>query len=58
MLERLAVAGTALAIALAGAWKVAVAEYFGRVELSHREAEHPSPTAPRADIGPQIRDVW
>lgn len=52
MLKRLAVAGTALAIGLAGAWKVAVAEYFGRVDLDRWEAEHPSPTAPRADIGP------
>ena len=52
MLKRLAVAGTALAVGLAGAWKVAVAEYFGRVDLTRWEAEHPSPAPPHVELGP------
>lgn len=52
MLKRLAVASTALAIGLAGAWEVAVSEYFGRVDLQRWEAEHPAPPPPRVEIGP------
>ncbi len=51
MLRRLAVAGVAAAVALAGTWKVVVAEYFGRVDLEHWAAEHPSPPAPPAEPG-------
>src|SRR5437899_9328242 len=52
MLRRLAAAGAALAIGLAGTWKVAVAEYFGRVDLKSWEADHPSPAAPKVELGP------
>src|SRR5258707_844047 len=52
MLKRLAVAGAGLAMGLAGTWKVAVAEYFGRVDLTSWAAEHPSPPAPRVELGP------
>jgi hypothetical protein len=52
MLKRLAVVSAALAVGLAGTWKVAVAEYFGHVDLTSWEAEHPSPPAPHVEIGP------
>jgi hypothetical protein len=51
MFKRLAVAGAALAMGLAGAWKVAVAEYFGRVDLEQWQEENPSPPAPRVELG-------
>lgn len=52
MLKRLAVASAALAVGLASTWKLAVAEYFGRVELTSWEAEHPSPAPPHVELGP------
>jgi hypothetical protein len=52
MLKRLAVASAALAVGLASTWKVAVAEYFGRVDLTSWEAKHPSPSPPHVELGP------
>lgn len=52
MLKRLVVAVGALGLGVAGAWKVAVAEYFGRVDLRSWAAEHPTPAAPRVELGP------
>lgn len=52
MLRRLAVAIAAVGMGLAGTWKVAVAEYFGRVDLESWAAEHPSPPAPTVEPGP------
>jgi len=47
----LCLATAAAAVALAGTWKVVVAEYFGRVDLESWAAEHPSPSAPRVELG-------
>ncbi len=52
MLKRLAVGIAACGLGLAATWKVAVAEYFGRVDLDRWSAEHPSPPAPHAELGP------
>lgn len=41
-----------LALALTGAWKGLVAEYFGRVDLETWATEHPTPPAPRVEPGP------
>src|SRR5882724_994471 len=51
MLRRLCLATAAAAVALAGTWKVVVAEYFGRVDLESWAAQHPSPSAPQVELG-------
>lgn len=48
----MAVAIGAFGLCVAGTWKVAVAEYFGRVDLGSWAAEHPSPAAPHVELGP------
>jgi hypothetical protein len=45
----------AIGVGLAGTWKVAVAEYFGRVDLNSWAAEHPSPSPPAVELGPPQR---
>lgn len=52
MLKRLAVASAAVAVGFAGTWKIALAEYLGRVDLTKWEAAHPSPPPPVAEPGP------
>jgi len=51
MLRKLAVAALTAVVALAGTWKVVVAEYFGRVDLESWTAEHPSPPPPAVELG-------
>ncbi len=53
MLRKLAVAAMIFGVGVTGTWRWLVSEYFGRVDLETWATEHPSPPAPRVEMGPQ-----